>query len=242
MNFFKIKLILILVAVNIVTGQKLPSVNFAYWFDKSIGKENLDINNGVLLNNYDRTQNSIDRYLISKFQNNTVIYENQKYDNVFLNYDMVNDQLIIQPLGKNDQRQVVLETEKVAQFSISDKIFVHISKISPDRYSFLGGYFEVKFADSMVSLYIKHTKYRKEVFSEGMPYDDFIITDSFVILYNSDFYEMNSKSEVLKIFPTKEKIINNFYNDNANLKANNLTDFMSKLFFTISDALKTANQ
>jgi len=179
------------------------------WFDSKTGKENLAINNGKLLLNYDRVINNNDRFYFSEYISGTVIYDNQTYNNITLNYDIYNDDLIIKPNGNNDKTS-----------------------------DFIGGYYEEGIVGNQLGFYIKHVKTRTERINSDGPYDDFTEKSHYVLNYKNDFYKINSKKNIIDIFPEYKKLINEYYSTNDYMIKLDKAKFLTNLFTYLNTNIK----
>lgn len=232
---------ILLLMVNIIEAQSLSDVQLIDWIDIRLGRENLAIENGVLFKNYDKTINDNDRFFIAGFEGNSVFYDNQRYNNVFLNYDMLNDNIIIKPLGKNDRRIIELLTEKVSMFEISNKTFINLGYNNGRLPSFIKGFYEIKLRESRMTLFIKHIKFKKELFLNGLAYDDFTAVDVYIIKFKDTYYQIGSRRDLINIWPTLEKKINQLFDENANLSKNNFVEFMTKIVSNINSFLNASD-
>jgi hypothetical protein len=224
--------------IGLVHGQNNDEVSLHKWYDESVGKENLDFNNGILLLNYDKPLNGVDRFYNPTFQNNTLAYDNQTYNDVTLNYDVANDNVIIKPLGINDRRQIILAKEKIEYFTINNTVYRNINYATTILPSFVNGFYEEKIISSRVILYIKNSKNKSTLFKDDKAYDDFESAKYFVLKYNESYFEINSKKDCVTIFPDLTESIDTFYTNYNYLEKNNSTEFYEKLFLMINANLK----
>jgi len=217
---------------NLAQAQK-PSSSIYDYYDWRVGKESLDINNGKILLNYDRVLNDLDRFYFSSYQVGSVIYDNQYYNNVLLNYDVFEDQLIIKPNGEFDKAPIILIKEKVSSFTVLGTTYVNIKNSTV-----LSGFYEEQFVDKKVSLYIKHNKYKRDLISNDKVYDDFTIYTFYALKYNNAYYEIDSKKSITSIFPDLKKNISSFYANNETIEKANKTKFIADLIAYLNTILK----
>jgi hypothetical protein len=208
------------------------------WFDSKVGKENLAINNGKLLLNYDRVLNNNNRFYFSNYLIGTVFYDNQVYNNVILNYDILNDNIIIKPFGENDKNPIILIKDKVNYFSADGKKYVNLDSFHSITSNFISGYYEESFVGNQLALYTKHVKTKSEKINGDAIYDDFTEKTLTVFLYKSEYYQINSKKSITTIFPEYKKVINEFYSKNSYLEKSDKTLFLTNLFNYLNDKIQ----
>lgn len=231
--------LLFLVSFQHLRSQTNSETSLYKWYDESIGKENSEINNGQLYLNYYKTSNNTHSYLNSEtFEKGNVEYENQAFDDVVLNYDIFKNNLLIKPNGINDRRLVILITQKIQSFTFAGKSFVNLNYNPTSKADFIKGFYEEKFVGEKFTFYIKHSKEKREVTSEGKIYDDFKVKNSFVIAFKNKFYTIDSKRNLTDIFPELKNNIDNYYLQNDKIEASNKTQFMESFMRYLNTILK----
>lgn len=213
---------------NILFAQKKDNELVYNWFDKTIGKENLAVNNGKLEINYDRTLNNQNRYLTSNnYTIGSLNYDNQDYFNVNLKYDIFKDELILRPDGESDYISINLIKERIKNFKIYDRNFINLDNILPSN--FLGGYYEENLLGKSFVFYVKHYKQNRELVNDNGVFVEYFYENKYIIFYKNKFNTINNKSEIVKLFPNQKTNINDFYNLNKYLKKENQLKFMENL-------------
>lgn len=225
---FPIYLLLLLLSGINLYGQNSDSIYD--WFDQKTGKENLAINNGKLLLNYDRVINNNDRFYFSQYAIGTVVYDTQTYNNVVLNYDLYNDDLILKPNGEADKNPIILVKNKVQSFSIDKKNYVNLNYSQTKTSDVINGYYEEGFIGNQINFYIKHAKTRTERINSDGPYDDFTEKTYFILNYKNEYYKVSSKKSIITIFPEYKKLINEFYSTNDYMIKLDKSRFLANLF------------
>ncbi len=115
--------------IHPIQSQTSNDINTYNWFDTTVGRINLDINNGIPHTNSFRTLSTdIHLYLINKYESGKVTYENQTYYDVKLKYDIYRDILVLNPDGGSENIGINLIQNKVSSFSILDKNFIKREK------------------------------------------------------------------------------------------------------------------
>jgi hypothetical protein len=99
MRFTKLKIKLSIALVTIILSsfnghcQSASEILLYNWYDSTVGKENLAINNGsVHVNPYKTIGENNMYYITDKYSKGTVSYEGQIYNEVNLKYDIFKDQ------------------------------------------------------------------------------------------------------------------------------------------------------
>lgn len=208
------------------------------WYDSKVGKENLDINNGKILLNYDIILKNNDRFYFQNYTLGSVVYDNQLYNNVLLNYDINNDDLIIKPNGENDKMPIVLNKSKVNSFYVNGKNYINLgyNKISNNEVE--PGFYEEVFLNNNVNFYIRHIKDKRQIINENLVFDDFTEITSYIILYKNQYYKITNKKSLTTIFPELKKNINEFYSNNSSFEKSNKAKFLEDLFKYLNTIIK----
>ncbi|MFN7043802.1 MAG: hypothetical protein ACK4M1_01285 [Flavobacterium sp.] len=200
------------------------------FFDNSVGKENLPLNNGTFYFNTFKTLNTHQYYHTNKYSVGTLVYDNQYYNTVNLKYDSFRDVLVFKPFGESENFGIILISEKVLHFTINNKNFTNLSFITKDSLKNVKGYYEENLKGKDFTFYIKHKKDRREFIKNQVVYADFGIYNEFLIFKSNIYHPIKSKKDVTILFPIHKKEINTFYSDNSKLSKDNKTEFYEKLF------------
>lgn len=216
--------------IHPIQSQTSNDINTYNWFDTTVGRSNLDINNGIPHTNPFRTLgNDIHLYLINKYELGKVAYEDQAYYDIKLKYDIYRDILVLNPDGGSDNIGINLAQNKVSSFSIQDKNFIKRERKNEDIPEFTTGYYEETKISPDLVLYIKHHKDMQKTINESSLYYTFKENNSFFIDLKGKIYPIKSKSDLIKLFPEQKKQINGFYLLNRELRKSDLNQFMKNL-------------
>lgn len=204
------------------------------WFDKTVGKINLDINKGPIYTNNYRTLKNNDLYLVdNKYTVGNLNYDNEIYYEIKLNYDIYRDILILN-CNNSELTGITLNKDKVNSFSIYNKNFIKINSNKYTLAEFTTGYYEISEFDNHLILYIKHQKkIDYNTIKDGIVYFFFKNTDSYYLDYKKVLYPLNSKNDLIKIFPEQKKTISEFYSINKDLKRTDQDQFIKNLIKSI---------
>jgi hypothetical protein len=152
-----------------IHAQTAKEIEIYNWFDQTAGKENLDINNGMLYTNPYRTiDNNNLYYLDDKFEKGNLTYNGQIYYDVSLKYDVYRDFLILNQHGASDLLGISLNNELVNSFTILNSNFIRIAKEKYNHPEFSTGYYETTPFNENFIFYIKHSKtIQKKIRDDG---------------------------------------------------------------------------
>ncbi|WP_125723299.1 hypothetical protein [Flavobacterium ustbae] len=228
----------ILLSINSIRSQSAKEIEIYNWFDKSIGKNNLDINNGVLHTNpYSTLDGSTIYFQEDKFEKGTLAFEGQTYYETSLKYDIYRDILVLNPYGSSELIGISLVKDKVESFSLYNRNFIKLNKEQYNLPGFVTGYYEVTENTTDFAFYIKHSKTIQKVVREDGVFYQFKPKSNYLLGYKKSLYTVDSKSEIIKIFPEKKKNINEFYEMNRDLRKSDLNLFMKNLMKYINNSL-----
>ncbi|WP_414000206.1 hypothetical protein ACMDB5_06545 [Flavobacterium sp. W1B] len=203
------------------------------WFDKNIGIESLDFKNGSAHFNFDKTVDNENRYYITDgFRNGSINYNNQIYSNLYLKYDIYNDELILSPYSESNHTQISLLKENISSFKIGIEKFVNLKELNPN---FKGGYYEEAPIGDDSILYIKYYKEKNDILKDNFFLIKFKQKNEYVLLKENKFILINDKKEIIKLFPDKKRKINDFFFMNTNLKKDDPGLFMKSLMKYINN-------
>ncbi|NRT13810.1 hypothetical protein HNP99_000135 [Flavobacterium sp. 28A] len=200
------------------------------WYDNSIGKENLAINNGSIhVNPYKTIGENNMYYITDKYSKGIISYEGQIYNDVDIKYDIFTDQLILKPYGESNYIGVNLILEKIDFFYLNDKKFVNLSYHHTDLPEFINGYYEISVATDINVLYIKHHKNMREKINNNHIFKEFKEKYEFLINYKNSYYKIENKKDIIQIFPKHKSKISAYYSKNKNLEKSDEIKFMENL-------------
>lgn len=224
----------ILLNTHVIYCQTSNEISTYNWFDKNIGVESLDFENGPAHLNFDRTISNHNRYYISQdFIKGNIRYNDQEYYDLLLNYDTYSDELILKPYGEFNTTKINLIRNNISSFKIGTEKFINFKKLNSTL--FRKGYYEEFPAGNNVVLYIKHYKDKKKNSKEEIDLIEFIPKHEFIILKEGKFYPANDKKEIIALFPDSKRKINDFYLTYRNLKKDNTPLFMKNLLKYINN-------
>jgi len=205
------------------------SENIYTAFDLAAGFENIGTNNGLVHLNNDRSDNKTDRYYNNQYLLGDVFYDGQQYFGSSLKYDIHKDILIAKVTGESSIG-IELIKSKTASFSLDGRKFVHLNFNNKPVPEFINGYYEWISAGKNLQLYIKHHKDRIEATKREGFITNYESSDSFVIWYKNEFYQIRSQQDYLALFPEHKQAIDSFYQNNYTMRKSDPKQFMRNLF------------
>lgn len=231
-----IYLILFGILLNSYTtySQTNNEISVYNWFDSKIGVESLDFENGPAHLNFDKTIDNHNRYYVSEdFKKGSFQYNNQDYFDLLLNYDVYNDELILKPYGESNTTKVNIIKDNVSYFKIGNEKFVNLKIINTP--TFRKGYYEEVLLGNSLILYIKYYKEKKRNNKDENDLIEFVPKYEFLILKDNKLYPVNTKKQIVELFPNNKRKINDYYDMNSRLKKDDTAVFMKNLLKYINN-------
>lgn len=180
-------------------------------FDKLVGYENTSLYQGRLYIEKYRTINNRQQFFKSiEFIIGDVWYKGQPYFNQLLKYDVYEDELLLKL--EESENILTLSKKDIDSFSLGKDQFVNLKLNTLPLESF--GYHKVLFQDYKFTLYAKYHKNIWQLKDDNYAYYEF--TDAktkYVLLYDGDYYILNSKKDIISAFPNHKKEIKKLYNN-----------------------------
>lgn len=205
--------------------------SFVYsWFDQVVGQANTGIYNAVEYIEEHRTINEHHKFFLNEFfLPASVVYDGQPYYDVELKYNVYDDLLQVKVQHKNNPAIFQLLSEKVESFRIPDHSFINLQE--------QGGFHEVLLENEELGLYKKHRKSIKKREDEQFVYYEFPSeAPHYLLRYDQDFHRINSRRDILRIFPENKRIIREFYSSARSLRKSNPDAFFQQLFQLLSQS------
>ena len=238
LSYLQSTMLFFLMFCNLIQSQNNASNSIYDWFDTKVGKENLDINNGKMLLNYDKSINGNDRFYFDNYYSGTVVYDNQIYNNVLLNYDILNDEIIIKPTNESFKNAIVLIKEKVDYFVLDNTKYVNMDYSKTENPDFIKGFFEELSVGKNFKFLIKHSKDKSSIIKNDALIDDFTERTYYYLKFENKYYTINSKKNIIAILPKYKKSINEFYANNQLVEKSNKTKFFMDLLNYLETIIK----
>ncbi|WP_190808886.1 hypothetical protein [Flagellimonas sp. S3867] len=245
-DFFRAALMPFLVFGGILLSYGQEEAQIAYYnsFDSNVGIENTDLYQGIIYTEKYRTINEKTQFFQTReFQSGSVCYDGQCYYNLDLKYDVYEDEVLIRLITRVGGGTLKLVKDYVESFQIDGHNFVKIlPKDTPSLASY--GFYEVTHESATFTLFIKHTKKSFDRKDRKSLYYEFLEGQGEnVLLYKGMYTVINSKKDVVNLFPNLKREIDKFYNVARGLRKSNPDGFRISLIKRIEILLsQTTNQ
>lgn len=229
--------IVLLLFLTTTVAQSKSETDLYNWFDTSLGKENLAVNNGSIHFNYDAAISNKHRYLdTNTFVMGSINYEGQKYHEMALKYDICDDVLVLKPAIESEYVAVNLIQEKVNSFVIHGKKFAKL--VDASGTVFKNGYYEEKSIGTVFTLYINHFKSKSKVVAGEFTQVDYNLNNTFLLKNKNTWTMIDTKRSIQKLFPKLKRKIDDFYSANQALEKNAKPTFLENLMVYIHNLEK----
>ena len=210
-------------------------------YDKIVGLDNTGLYNGTEFTDaFLNTDGSYRYFKGFDYSKGSVDYNGQKYVNVSLKYDLLEDNLLVRSDDNMSIFNVKLIPEFVNSFSIYNNNFVRL--IDTNLNISGSGFFERAYIGNDLNLYIKHTKKKKDkALKSGIQYK-FTEVNFYVLKSNGKYHLVNSAKDIEKILPEKKEQIRGFSKSYNTLYKSNPDSYMAKLVKYLDGATENTNQ
>lgn len=203
--------------------------------DKEMSAGDALINNGRFHVDIDNTVDNEHRYFLeNRIYTEEIKYDNQLYFNNKVKYDILKDELVLNPENQSGKLLIILEKNKVDYFTIGNRKFVKLA-LTQDKPA---EYFEESLNTKNFIFYIKHKKNGKEVIRENSLYTSYSSQNNYFIKIKDKIHEVKSKKSILKLYPQFKDQINDYYKFSGNLESENNVKFMENLMLTIKKSFQ----
>ena len=225
---------LLILPIHCVYAQNV-SENYYNQFDQLVGSYQTDLTTGQRFEDVFLTNSDDEfRFFITKESVvGKVNYDSQEYFQTSLKYDLLDDNLLFKSVESSNQYDVILEPLLVNSFSFLGRHFVKLSTKASKFSFYRNGYFELLDQTDDFMLYLKHEKFKKKKLGDKTSFYTYSKKESFLLQYQSEFYEISSKNDIIKLLPEKKSVIKSFYKNNHQLESQNKIEFMKKLMTTL---------
>tara|TARA_R110002073_G_scaffold108336_1_gene243299 strand:+ start:5661 stop:6437 length:777 start_codon:yes stop_codon:yes gene_type:complete len=214
------------------------------WFDSVIGEGNTDLYNGTIYREQYRTEKGNHKFFLSNdYRIGDLVYNNQSYYNVYMKYDIYEDELIVKLPNQSSHLFIKLVKEKINEFSIKDSgvnltlnnhQFITNSSFKENNKKTSLSFYEVVTKTSSITLLKKNRKKRSDYIANSTSYSKFSENSHFAILYENNYHKISSKKNLTRLFPNFKKDISAFYRTERNLYKSNKEAFFSNLIENIT--------
>lgn len=224
----------ILSAVLIVTsflgfGQSYKQ-NLYSWFDTNVGIENTTIYQGV---EYEEKNNPLnDQHSFFKenqYVNGSILYKGEYFFNIKMKYDLYDQELIVL-FDKENRNSITIQLFKKS----IDEFYLHNTRFKKLKINDTPDFYEEAFKSNSLKLYIRNRKTKKEIQYRGKLINVYRESNfQYFIYYNNLYNEINSRKNIISIFPKQKQLINSFFKDNRSLRKKDYSLFLINLISSL---------
>ena len=148
-------------------------------------------------------------YLVDSLQVGTVVFQGVTYRDVPMLYDIVRDELVVQP--PDGGYRLRLRVDKIARFSLGAHQFTRL--VGDSLAGVRTGFYEVIYPGRVKAL-AKRQKTVHEDISSGSYKADYLTQDRYLIQKERSFYPVKTKRSVLALFPDQVRALRKYMRTN----------------------------
>lgn len=161
------------------------------------------------------------------YQNGQLTYDEARFEEIPMLYDLVLDQLLIINQGSGHAQFLV--KDRVASFVLNGHTFVRLQPDSGNLADLQPGFYDLRYNGQAADLIIKRGKYLYERTSSDGLEGEYRVANKYYILKADEFHPVSSKASVLRVLQDQKKPLRKFAST-QNLKfSNNREDAILQL-------------
>lgn len=211
-------------------GVTAQSNDVFVWYDSQVSKENTALYNGTeFINTFNLIDDKHRFFETSDFTTGDVEYNNQKYFNASLRYDLYNDEIIVKIETAQGIQELLLLKEKVNNFRLGVIYFEKLDDSAAGK-TFSPGYYQLLTENSDFKLYKKnHKKISRKIKNKTIFYSFIELNPQYVLKTNDGYHNITRMRDLSVIYPIFRNELSNFkltskdykYNDRVVINAVN---------------------
>lgn len=216
----KTLLLLSLLMCSFLFSQDLKSIYNEH--DHFVNLKNTDLSYGTLFVEKIKKINGNHNYFLSeKFIKSDITYRNQKYYDINLKYDLIEDNLIVAIPDPKKNYTIILEKKMIDSFKVNNFSFIRTKEY---------GFLEEFFIDKKYTIYKKHSKKTDQrKLERNFFHYTFKKKEQYVFYYNNTYILVESQKDLIHYFPDKSNEIKSFYKREKELRKKKPDEFFIKL-------------
>lgn len=202
------------------------------WFDSRIGVENTRLLNGVEYIEKHRTLNENNSFFLSGAKlTGSVLYDDEWFHGLQLKYNVYEDLIIAEVTSNLGINVLQLRKEHIKRFEFPNYKFINVNAPGYTR----DGINEILLENSWFTLLKKHALKLTTRTNQSIKYFEFEPRRAkYGYSYNKNYYEHNSRKQLISHFPEFKELIAVFYRENKKLYNTQRDTFMVNLFQEIT--------
>ena len=207
-------------------------------FDKIIALENTDLASGTEYIELHIIRNNLHKYLESdRFVPGQIVYDGQSFKDIPMKYNIYDDLLLVNLINSGGETTIKLHKELVERFNLHGHTFINLRSPEEEQESETGGFYEILLDTPSGLLLKKHVKKILKHLDKNFTYYEFEPDDpKYVFFKDNTYYPFDSRRDLFKVFPDKEKMIRKYYRSNRSLARSNREQFLIQLFRNLQDS------
>lgn len=210
---------------------KVLNTDYYELFDNITGKENTVLYNGILFFDEFKVINDKHRYWNSQeYIIGTIEYDSQVFYNQKIKYNLFTDEILINPIGTSSALILQLRKSKVKKITLEGHEFFNIGKVDFDEESKDLGFCEILEKNGSYLLLKKSKKIKIEKRNTEFKYYEFSESIDYYLKKGKIFHLINSKGNLISLFPNSKKQINAFFKKYKKLRKSDEDSFISLIF------------
>jgi len=142
-----------------------------------------------------------------------IVYDGQRFDSVFLMYDIYNDQLLLEHFNSGGMLSpIMLHNPKVGSFSIQGHFFIRIKEdtVTGMRESF----YDELYTNDHLGIYVLRRKQVSKSNRINDFYEEFIERDRFYMKKGEVYHRIRRKKDILNILSERKKELRKYLRAN----------------------------
>ncbi len=210
--------------------------NYYIFQDSLLMDENKDVYNGLeyIDDHKSFTKEDHKFYKSYDFSSGFVMYNSQPYFNIKMNYDLLNDLLVIE-FANSSLKKIRLNSTLVSEFKINNDRFVRLPEVQELEAFYGNGFFKNAMEGNHYSIFVKCIKKKVEKIRNYKIYYTFKDNRIYIVRYKDDFFRIDGIKDAIDAFPFMERQIKVFYKTNRKLYKMNRGQFLERLFRSLDN-------
>ncbi len=225
----------------LIFGQQTENEKAYYnWFDQIVGREHTNLYNGRQYVDLDINRIVDNKHAFFKSDEilkGSVRYDDQVYYDTGIKYNLELDEVLVTLKPGAIASILQLNSTMVQEFVIGENKFVR-QEGDINRNIAIDGFYEVLLENSTFRLFKKYQKQRKKILQKTIRGNtlnyEFISSYKYFLFVDDKYTQIQSKSDVIKLYSTQKKEIKTFYGNNKNLRKSDPDRFIKMLFEKIA--------
>ena len=217
-------------------GQALALSRAVRMYDEAIGRNSFLYTGKNYYNRHDQVRGH-QFFNDDYWEFGSVIFENQRFDSIYLKYDVFDDLLLVEHFSSAGiMAAMQIHKPKVSGFELFGHRFFQImddstAKIRP-------GFYDKLYDGNNVQLLCKWRKEIVKNMSAGSYMEEFLVKQRFYLVKGGEYFPVRNRSSLVKILEDQKKEIKRFIRQNKARYTNNNT----QLYIEVASYYDTLNR